>query len=69
MTTCRANPFSPALRARAYLTGQRLSDLAADVLARRVRDTFIELTDTMVTDFGIIEFLERLAARSPNCSA
>jgi hypothetical protein len=26
-----------ALRARAYLTGQRLSDLAADVLARRVR--------------------------------
>jgi GAF domain-containing protein/ANTAR domain-containing protein/AAA lid domain-containing protein len=26
-----------ALRARAYVTGQRLSDLAADVLARRVR--------------------------------
>jgi transcriptional regulator with GAF, ATPase, and Fis domain len=30
---------------------------------RRVRDTFIELTDAMVTDFDIIEFLERLAVR------
>jgi transcriptional regulator with GAF, ATPase, and Fis domain len=30
---------------------------------RLVRETFIELTDTMVTDFDIIEFLDRLAAR------
>jgi len=30
---------------------------------RRVREAFIELTDTLVTDFDVIEFLERLAAR------
>jgi len=30
---------------------------------RRVRETFIELTDTLVTDFNILEFLERLADR------
>jgi hypothetical protein len=30
---------------------------------RRVREAFIELTDTLVTDFDIIDFLERLAAR------
>ena len=30
---------------------------------RRVRDAFIELTDTLVTDFDIIDFLERLAGR------
>lgn len=30
---------------------------------RRVRDTFIELTDTLVADFDIIDFLDRLAAR------
>lgn len=30
---------------------------------RRVREAFIELTDTLVTDFDIIEFLERLSVR------
>jgi hypothetical protein len=30
---------------------------------RRVREAFIELTDTLVTDFDIIDFLERLATR------
>jgi hypothetical protein len=30
---------------------------------RRVREAFIELTDTLVTDFDIIDFLERLADR------
>ena len=30
---------------------------------RRVRETFIELTDTLVTDFDVIEYLERLADR------
>ena len=30
---------------------------------RRVRETFIELTDTLVTDFDIIEFLGRLSVR------
>jgi GAF domain-containing protein len=30
---------------------------------RRVREVFIELTDTLVEDFDIIEFLDRLAAR------
>jgi hypothetical protein len=29
----------------------------------QVREAFIELTDTLVTDFDIIDFLERLAAR------
>lgn len=33
------------------------------VTDRRVREVFIELTDTLVTDFDIIEFLDRLAAR------
>lgn len=33
------------------------------VTDRRVREAFIELTDTLVTDFDIIEFLEHLAAR------
>lgn len=33
------------------------------VTDRRVREVFIELTDTLVTDFDIIDFLERLAAR------
>jgi transcriptional regulator with GAF, ATPase, and Fis domain len=37
--------------------------LSVTVTDRRVRDAFIELTDTLVTDFDIIEFLERLAAR------
>ncbi|GAA3123388.1 hypothetical protein JOF29_008580 [Kribbella aluminosa] len=30
---------------------------------RRVREVFIELSDTLVDDFDIIEFLDRLAAR------
>jgi transcriptional regulator with GAF, ATPase, and Fis domain len=30
---------------------------------RRVREVFIELSDTLVADFDIIEFLDRLAAR------
>jgi hypothetical protein len=30
---------------------------------RQVREAFIELTDTLVTDFDIIDFLERLATR------
>ena len=30
---------------------------------RRVREAFIELTDTLVSDFDIIDFLERLAVR------
>jgi transcriptional regulator with GAF, ATPase, and Fis domain len=30
---------------------------------RRVREAFIELTDTLVRDFDIIDFLERLAGR------
>lgn len=30
---------------------------------RRVREAFIELTDTLVSDFDIIEYLERLATR------
>jgi len=30
---------------------------------RRVREAFIELTDTLVTDFDIIDFLQRLAVR------
>ena len=30
---------------------------------RRVREIFIELTDTLVVDFDIIEFLDRLAGR------
>jgi len=30
---------------------------------RRVREAFIELTDTLVTDFDIIDFLDRLARR------
>jgi transcriptional regulator with GAF, ATPase, and Fis domain len=30
---------------------------------RRVREAFIELTDTLVRDFDIIDFLERLATR------
>jgi GAF domain-containing protein len=30
---------------------------------RRVREVFIELMDTLVTDFDIIEFLQRLATR------
>ena len=30
---------------------------------RRVREAFIELTDTLVTEFDIIDFLERLARR------
>jgi transcriptional regulator with GAF, ATPase, and Fis domain len=30
---------------------------------RRVRETFIELTDTLVTDFDVIDFLDRLAIR------
>jgi GAF domain-containing protein len=30
---------------------------------RQVREAFIELTDTLVTDFDIIDFLERLAVR------
>jgi transcriptional regulator with GAF, ATPase, and Fis domain len=30
---------------------------------RRVREIFIELTDTLVVDFDIIEFLDRLATR------
>ena len=30
---------------------------------RRVREAFIELTDTLVTDFDIIDFLGRLAGR------
>lgn len=33
------------------------------VTDRQVREAFIELTDTLVTDFDIIEFLERLALR------
>jgi transcriptional regulator with GAF, ATPase, and Fis domain len=33
------------------------------VTDRRVREAFIELTDTLVTDFDIIDFLERLASR------
>lgn len=33
------------------------------VTDRRVREAFVELTDTLVTDFDIIEYLERLAAR------
>jgi transcriptional regulator with GAF, ATPase, and Fis domain len=33
------------------------------VTDRRVREAFIELTDTLVTDFDIIDFLERLAVR------
>jgi transcriptional regulator with GAF, ATPase, and Fis domain len=33
------------------------------VIDRRVREAFIELTDTLVTDFDIIDFLERLAGR------
>jgi hypothetical protein len=30
---------------------------------RRVREAFIELTDTLVTDFDIIDYLQRLAVR------
>jgi ANTAR domain-containing protein/GAF domain-containing protein len=30
---------------------------------RQVREAFIELTDTLVTDFDIIDFLERIAGR------
>lgn len=30
---------------------------------RRVRETFIELTDTLVRDFDVVDFLDRLAAR------
>ncbi len=30
---------------------------------RRVREVFIELSDTLVDDFDIIEFLDRLAVR------
>jgi transcriptional regulator with GAF, ATPase, and Fis domain len=33
------------------------------VTDRRVREAFIELTDTLMTDFDIIDFLERLAVR------
>jgi hypothetical protein len=33
------------------------------VTDRQVREAFIELTDTLVTDFDIIDFLDRLAAR------
>ena len=33
------------------------------VLDRRVRDVFVELTDTLVDDFDIIDFLDRLAVR------
>lgn len=33
------------------------------VTDQRVREVFIELTDTLVTDFDIIDFLGRLAAR------
>ena len=33
------------------------------VTDRPVREAFIELTDTLVTDFDIIDFLERLAVR------
>jgi hypothetical protein len=33
------------------------------VTDRRVRDAFVELTDTLVRDFDIIDFLERLAGR------
>lgn len=30
---------------------------------RRVRETFIELIDTLVTDFDVIEYLGRLSFR------
>jgi hypothetical protein len=33
------------------------------VTGRRVREALIELTDTLVTDFDIIDFLRRLAVR------
>ena len=33
------------------------------VTDRRVREVFIELTDTLVTDFDLIDFLARLASR------
>jgi hypothetical protein len=33
------------------------------VTDRQVREAFIELTDTLVTDFDIIDFLDRLAVR------
>lgn len=32
-------------------------------LDRRVRDVFVELTDTLIEDFDVIEFLDRLAVR------